>query len=335
MVARQITNDLRRTRNSTLPGQSRPLRSKGISFGTLARRADGTWDTRRVEGLPPQSLLARTAAEQPSLVVRPWQHSGTTVSLRELTATSLNQHHGIQATERFGVNTDPDDDGVMNELTRADVTALTLFQATLQVPGRVIPNDREIERAVLAGEELFERIGCTTCHMPSLPLDQDGWFYSEPGPYNPAGTLQRPPANTARVDLTASSLPTPRLVPSRTSPPVVLVPAYSDFKLHDITDPVDTDAKEALDVNQRPGSAAFFAGNRRFLTRRLWGLASQPAHFHHGLFTTIREAVLACGRGADTTTGVRGAERKRAGCGHRVPEVAAGAAAGNEGPGRG
>lgn len=47
-----------------------------------------------------------------------------------------------------------------------DVTAATLFQATLAVPGRVIPNDPEIEAAVLRGEQRFHGIGCTTCHVP-------------------------------------------------------------------------------------------------------------------------------------------------------------------------
>ena len=74
---------------------------------------------------------------------------------------------------------------------------------------------------------------------------------------------------------------------------VIDVPAFTDFKLHDITDAADAAAKEALDINQPAGSPAFLAGNRKFLTRRLWGIASQPAHFHDGLLTTLREAVLA------------------------------------------
>jgi hypothetical protein len=57
------------------------------------------------------------------------------VSLREFTNNAFNHHHGIQSTERFGKDTDPDGDGHMNEMTRADVTAATLFQAQLPVPG--------------------------------------------------------------------------------------------------------------------------------------------------------------------------------------------------------
>jgi len=77
------------------------------------------------------------------------------VSLRQFTVNAFNQHHGMQATERFGIGTDPDGDGVVNELTRADITACTLFEATMAVPGRAISNDPAIQAAVQDGEKLF------------------------------------------------------------------------------------------------------------------------------------------------------------------------------------
>ena len=124
------------------------------------------------------------------MIILPWRQSASAVSLREVTNTLYNRHLGIQTTERFGAGTDPDGDGIVNEVTRADVTAVTVFQATLAVPGRVIPNDPEIERAVSTGERVFEQIRCTTCHVPSIPLDRRGWIYSEPNPYNPPGNLR-------------------------------------------------------------------------------------------------------------------------------------------------
>jgi hypothetical protein len=50
---------------------------------------------------------------------------------------------------------------------------------------------------------------------------------------------------------------------------------------------------EALDQNQPMWSPEFRRGNCLFLTTRLWGVANQPPFFHHGLFTTLRESVLA------------------------------------------
>lgn len=74
---------------------------------------------------------------------------------------------------------------------------------------------------------------------------------------------------------------------------IVHVPAFTDFKLHDITSGASDPNAEFLDMNEVPGSASFFAENRKFLTRKLWGVASEPPYFHHGMFTTMREAVLA------------------------------------------
>jgi len=68
----------------------------------------------------------------------------------------------MQAEERFG-HVDADGDGFTNELTTADLTAVSIYQATLAVPGRVIPNDPAVERANLEGEVLFKHIGCTRC----------------------------------------------------------------------------------------------------------------------------------------------------------------------------
>lgn len=299
LLARQMTADLRRTRDAIPPGQSRALVSKGVSFGTLGRRADGTWDTTLVEGLPRPSVRVSAAGGKPSLTIRPWQQSGTTSSLREMVIASFNRHHGIQATERFGAGRDADGDGVVNELTRADVTAVTVFIATLPLPGRMIPNDPKIEWAVLDGERLFAGIGCTSCHVASLPLEGPNWRYTEPSGAAAASLSGAPAASRSATgpasgiaDLTSHELPQPRL-PRPESGTAMLVPAYTDFKLHDITDPADEGAAEPLDINEAPGSTRFRAGNRRFLTRRLWGVASEPPFFHHGLFTTMREAVLA------------------------------------------
>jgi hypothetical protein len=293
MLARQMTAELQHTRDSLQPGQSKHLAASGISFGTLARRRDGTWTTDAVEGLPPQSLRTASASMKPSLLIQPWRQSASVASLRELTNTAYNQHLGIQTTERFGAGADPDGDGIVDEMTGADVTAVVLFAATLPVPGRVIPNDPAIERAVASGERIFDRIGCTTCHVPSLRLNRKSWIYSEPGPYGPRGDLRRGGARAVQVDLASAVLPQPRFAPASGDPNVIDVPAYTDFKLHDITDPADALAAEPLDMNQPPGSPARTKGNRKFLTRRLWGVGNQSPYFHHGLFTTIRTAILA------------------------------------------
>ncbi len=255
----------------------------------LARNADGSWIATGVRGLPPQSVLSLDASHAPSLLILPFHQAVATVSLRVFANDAFNQHHGMQATERFGVGTDPDGDGVTNELTRGDITACTLYQATLPVPIRVVPANSVVRRAAEEGELLFRQIGCAGCHVPALPLDKKGWVYTEPGPYNPAGNLQVGEAQTIAVDLTSDELPQPRLAVAGA---VVWVPLYTDFKLHDICRGPNDPNAEPLNANAKAGSAEFFGGNSKFLTRRLWAAGSKPNYFHHGQFTTIREAIL-------------------------------------------
>lgn len=312
MLARQMTADLQAEREATPPGNSRRLMSKGISFGVLTHNADGTWNASQVQGLAAPSLSS-AGTTPPSLIIRPLHQVGNVVSLRQFSNNAFNHHHGMQSEERFGLNADPDGDGFTNELTVADLTAVSMFQATLPVPGRVIPNDPAVERANLIGEAVFNKIGCAACHA-TLPLTSDnnpglpgqsGWIYFEPNPYNPATgpnspNLQLGPSNypvsapALTLDLTSNALPLPRL---RARDGLVMVPAYTDLKLHDISassDPKTDPECEPLDQNQPAGSLAFFAGNCKFITRKLWGFYNQGGAFmHHGKFTTAREAVEA------------------------------------------
>lgn len=193
MLARQMTADLRAERDAIPLAGNAPLTSKGISFGALKRNGDGTWDVSGVQGLAAPSLLTG-GTTPPSLIVRPLHQAGNVISLRQFTNNAFNHHHGMQSEERFGLNADPDGDGFVNELTVADLTVVSMFQATLAVPGRVIANDPAVEQANLQGEAVFDRIGCASCHA-TLPLTADnnpglpgqpGWIYFEPGPYNPA-----------------------------------------------------------------------------------------------------------------------------------------------------
>lgn len=57
MLARQMTAELQAARNTASPGTSVALVSKGISFGTLIRNADGTWNASQAQGGRELSLL--------------------------------------------------------------------------------------------------------------------------------------------------------------------------------------------------------------------------------------------------------------------------------------
>lgn len=299
MLARQITEDLQADRDTLAAGQSIALvseRTGDLSFGTLSRDGAGNWDTSAVDGLPPTSVASTGPSDPPTLIIQPFRADGTVVSLRKFANDAMNHHHGIQAFERFGV--DADGDGVENELTTADVTALSAYMARYPAPVRVIPRDKVIENAVKRGEDRFKDIGCVDCHIPELPLEDA--IFTEPNPFNPPdGNLDPSDAYVATYGTFAFDLNNPpndvafpRLKAKKNG--ITMVPAFTDFKLHDITDPAltypnDPD-EDPLNAHLDPPTSGT---NREFLTKKLWGFANEPPFFHHGRFTTIREAIEA------------------------------------------
>lgn len=305
MLARQMTSDMREIAAGMAPGTSASLVTKGVSFGTLARHLDGTWDTSGVTGLAPQST-ASTGQTAPNLIIRPFHQVGAVISIREFTNNAFNHHHGIQSTERFGDDTDPDGDGYMNEMSRAEVTAATLYQTTLEVPGRRIPRYRPIEEAVLNGEEQFVSMGCAGCHVPKLPLPNWGWFYIEPNPFNPPGNAGPGDIAEIKINLNSEYLSQPRL---HQDGDTTWVPAYTDLKLHNITTGPDDPNCEALNQHGA-GTPALFDGNCRFLTKKLWGAASEPPYYHHGKYMTMREAIEAHAGEAQTSADAWAASSK-------------------------
>jgi len=250
MLAREMTAELQAIRDTIPPGGSADLVCKGVRFGRLMRASNGAWDVSQCSGLPVPSLNSSGPANPPSLIIQPLHQAGAVISLRVFTVNAFNHHHGIQATERFGKDTDPDGDGFTNEMTRADVTAVTLFQAALPAPGRVIPKDPAIREAIVNGAKQFGAIGCATCHIPSLPLKSK--YFCEPNPFNPTGNL-RPSDGVPPlcIDLTdEGTLPPPRL---KQMNGIIHVPAFTDLKLHDITSgPRDPNREPVPLVSGRP-----------------------------------------------------------------------------------
>ena len=298
MLARQMTTEMRTLAADLALGESAELVTKGVSFGTLTRNGDGTWDTSGLNGLPPASMLA-DGTTAPSLIIKPFHQVGAVTSLREFTNNAYNHHHGIQTVERFGADTDPDGDGFTNEMSRAEVTAASVYQAALPVPGRRIPHYRPVEDAVRLGEAKFLEIGCSSCHVPEMQLDNWGWYFIEPNPYNPAGNLQPGDADDYKFNLNNPFLPKPRLTNKNG---LTKVTAFTDFKLHDITSGLDDPNRESLNQHAAAGSDEFFAGNGTFLSARLWGAANQPPYFHHGKYTTMRQSIEAHAGEAQAST---------------------------------
>lgn len=291
MLAREMSAELIAIRDAAREearrsGQAvrRPLRTKGVSFGSILVHADGLIDPRGIEGL------------DWDLIVKPFHQKGAVVSLREFTVTALNHHHGIQASERFGAGVDADRDGLADELGAGDVTALTFYQAALATPGRLLPREPERRAAIERGERLFDQVHCTSCHVPSLVLERP--VFSEPNPYNPPGNLRLAEgAKPVSFDLTREGLGArlERLPDGR-----AIVRAYTDLKRHDISDgDYPHFANERLAQGTLPGSAPASDFTeppqprpvRQFLTRKLWDAGNSDPYGHRGDLTTLTEAI--------------------------------------------
>ncbi|MFL6244733.1 MAG: di-heme oxidoredictase family protein [Thermoanaerobaculia bacterium] len=274
MLAREMSSELIAARTAALTEAARtgaavtkPLLAKGVSFGSITASPGGIVDTSGVSGV------------NPDLIIRPFHQKGVVRSLREFSNNAFNHHHGLQSAERFGAG-DPDGDGLSNELTAGDITAATIWQAALNTPGQVIPNDGQVARAIIRGERTFSLIGCASCHVPELELSSTA--FSEPNPFNVAGNLRiEDVPKPFRFDLTKDG-PLPR--PEKTPDGRVIVRAYTDLKRHDLC---DAELQHFCDEKIVQAGVP----TRQFLTRKLWDAGNTAPYGHHGDLTTLTEAI--------------------------------------------
>jgi hypothetical protein len=274
MLAREMTRELQGTRLVTINhaylcscNVPAHLTAKGIDFGDMIAHGDGTVDTSGVVGV------------SGDLVVRPFHQNGAAVSLRQFTNEGMNQHLGLQSQELFGIDTDPDGDGVKNELTVGDITAIALFQAQLGTPGRRLPDDPARRKAAEEGEGLFSKVGCAECHIPAMKLNSR--MFTEANPFNPEWKLLTTVSKPIGFDMTTQGQ-TPRLEP--TSDGGAVIRAYTDLKRHNLCDEEDR-----FFCNERVTEHGIPLGS--FVTRKLWDIGSSAAFGHRGDLSTISEAI--------------------------------------------
>jgi len=278
MLSREMSFELHGIRDAALKQAretgtdvTRSLVTKDVDFGTIIVRPDGSIDSSGVEGV------------DSDLIIKPFHQKGAVVSLREFAVKGMNNHHGMQPTERFRDGVDADGDGVVNELTRGDLTAIVAFMVSLPTPGRVMPTDPAAFAAAEHGEELFATLNCIQCHRTTLRLDSP--VFTEPNPFNPPGKLKLSDVSQPlSISLTGASAGDLTLEPDGS----LLVPAFTDLKRHDMGPALDTDA---VRQNGIP--------TEMWLTRKLWGVASEAPFLHHGRATLISEAILLHGGEAE------------------------------------
>jgi hypothetical protein len=272
ILASEMTRDLQTRRDALVAdaaasGSSKRgelLTTKGVSFGFLTARPDGSIDASEIQGV------------DADLRVRPFGWKGNIATVRDAVEDELLIHHGMQTehiaasapAERAGpfARPDPDGDGITREIEEGQVTALTLFIAMQEVPQMMPPNDSDLVLAWSQGRARFEAIGCARCHVPYLPINKTKFELPS-----------RSGGSAVSVDL-AKEGADPRLeAPAEGGP--LRVYLFSDLKRHDV-------GPQLKETRSDRGVA-----REQFLTRPLWGLSRSRPYMHDGRAPTIQDAI--------------------------------------------
>ncbi|MFT7676233.1 MAG: hypothetical protein ACI8QC_000202 [Planctomycetota bacterium] len=253
LVAKEMTVELRGAFALALatPDVPQSLISKGVSFGSLTYdSALQDFDYSAVEGI------------NNDLVVRPFGRKGEFATSRAFDLGAMGFHFGIQPAELVGAGVDADGDGVVDEILAGEISALHIFGTNLERP-----TVDALDAQTLAGQILFEQVGCTDCHTPSMQTGTPLLDYSFPEVHTD------PSANVfMSVDLANSA------AGFETNPSGGLeVQLYSDLKRHDL----------GYQLSEETGSEL----DHVYITARLWGIADSGPYMHDGRATTLTDAI--------------------------------------------
>lgn len=253
------------------------LVTQDVSFGVLRIAPDGRLDTEDVRGI------------DADLIVRPFGWKGTAATIVEFIAEAAAVHLGIQAEGLAahaardplalgaGPVEDPDEDGIADELTAGQLTALAAYVAALELPIGA-PHQRPVELADPAGptapylvdewargRQLLEDLGCASCHVPRMVLTRSTvTLRTGAGPGITLDLARDAEAPRLGYDAAAGGYP---------------VYVFSDFKRHDL-------GEANASVHRQQGIAT-----RLYLTRRLWGVGDSAPYFYDGGAPTIDAAI--------------------------------------------
>ncbi|HKB15158.1 MAG TPA: di-heme oxidoredictase family protein [Planctomycetota bacterium] len=282
--------------------RSRTLTAKGVNFGSITAIPGGnpctvTFDTSNVVGV------------DADLVVRPFQWKGSVAFIRDFNRGAAHNELGMQAVEVVGEGVDGDADGVVDEMTVGDMTAMAVYLSAQPRPttkkelnelGLLDPplTGQQVA-AISQGKTKFNQIGCTSCHKSQLSIDVP--IFKEPSANPsfrdavfPAGqnplSLGLDPANPVSFDLTADQ-PDNRILDAagnlvfhlgafQTDGTGAVVRLLGDLKRHDM----GPGLAESIDE--------VGTGASTFLTENLWGVGSTAPYLHDGRATTLTEAIL-------------------------------------------
>jgi mono/diheme cytochrome c family protein len=310
MLADEITAGLRRDRDEAIAQARRErrnvtksLRSKGIEYGSITARSNGTVDTSGVRGV------------DPDLRVRPFFLHGETISIREFVVGAFNAEMGldavdpdtfnaavqkqrvvtpagmvldgqtdkIEAPQTNDINADPDGDGVKNEIPVSLIDHMEFYLLNYFKAGTY-----EQTRDVQDGRRTFDSIGCGSCHIADLQIDRDRRVADVETVYNARDGIFNDLFATATgrfVEINDNSgHPTLKRPAGQ---PFLVRNIFTDFKRHD------------LGPNFHERNYENNTVRREFLTTPLWGVGSSAPYGHDGRSINLTQVILRHGGEAE------------------------------------
>jgi len=316
MLADEITADLRSTRDLAVKIAQQlkrrttlRLMSKGVSYGAITAYPDGSVDTSRVIGV------------DADLRVKPFFAEGSTISIREFVVGALHNEMGLEASadpdllaasagarvvtpsgmvldgrkDKISAPPAPDAESG-NEVDPAIVDHLEFYLLNYFKPGHGQPSaiaDR--------GRKIFERAGCSSCHIADMMIKHDRRVADVDTAYDSTHGIFN--------SLFASATPLFRDIDDGSGLPHLKVPARNSFLVRDIF----------TDFKRHDLGPNFYERNwdgtlrTQFLTRALWGVGSTGPYGHDGRSATLNDVILRHGgeaqRSRDKYAGLGAAEQ--------------------------
>jgi mono/diheme cytochrome c family protein len=299
MLGDEITADLRRLRDGAITEAhaggrpvTRSLVSKGINYGAITARPDGTVDTSKIQGV------------DPDLRVRPFFAHGSVFSLRTFIVGALQDEMGLQALDpdvlkaskgdrvvtpagmildgaldRIAIpslvdDVDGDRDRVRHEIEAGLVDFLEFYLLNYFKPGT-----GEHTAQTRLGRRLFEKVGCQACHVPDLPIERDRRVADVETVFDPVrGIFNRLFATATALFRTVedgSGLPSqkvPRLGP------FLVKDIFTDLRRHDL----------GPNFHERNYNGTI---QTLFMTAPLWGVGTTAPYGHDGRSISLLEVI--------------------------------------------
>ena len=285
----------------------RPMVAKGVNFGFITVASNGTIDSSELDGV------------DADLRVRPFFHQGATVSIREFIIGAFKDEMGLEAwdpilcavtdptnpvamTSPAGFAYDPtqdtyerpancdatvdgDGDGVVNEIDPALVDHLEFYLLNYFKPGQY-----QVTRDARRGQRKMDEIGCTSCHIPDLVVNEDrriadvetNYDLVNGGVFNQLYAV----AETRLAEPVYDGNLYPQLLPN--GEPFAVRNFYSDLKRHDLG--------PLFHEREWDGSRV-----TEFVTEPLWGVGSTAPYGHDGRSINLDQVIRRHGGEAESS----------------------------------